>query len=560
MTPSSTNPSTGALGVSSQSKVHGAAFRDTEDAVDLPHNNMVLVMVGLALTMFLASLDNTIVTTALPTITAELHGTASDYSWTGVSYMLCSGAFIPLWGKLSDVIGRKAVLYPCIVLFLLGSGLCGAATSMPFLIACRAVQGLGGGGTIVMVQIVLSDIVSLQDRGKYLSVIGGCWGVASVLGPLLGGILTEKASWRWCFWINLPTGGIAGFMLLFLKLNPVRKMTLAEFFQKFDFLGIFLLMSGTGTVLAGFSIASDKGWNQPATIALIILGPVLLSCAAAVEWRTTRMAIIPPRLLKTRTTLSLFGLTFLHGIGFMCTNFYLPVVFQGVNGDSALMSGAKLLPVALGGSFTTILVGPLVSVTKRTRPYIWVGTALMTVGAGLLITLNETSNLGKELGFSLIQGLGTGFLFQPPLIALQAAMPLKDMAACTGAFYLVRTLGTTLGVSIGGVTFQSQLATRLGAIPALVGTATQASILEGNYRDIKLITPPELRQQVVVALSRSLRTIFVMLVPLAATTFLLSLLVRHYSLERNFVQAGRPTDSVPERSGDIDGKTGIEMA
>ncbi|KAJ7656291.1 MFS general substrate transporter [Mycena polygramma] len=525
-----------------QPRANGAGFRDDEEAVGLPHNNMFLVMAGLAITMFLASLDNTIVTTALPTITAELHGTASDYSWTGVAYMLCSGACIPLWGKLSDVVGRKAILYPCIALFLLGSGLCGAATSMPFLIACRAVQGVGGGGVIVMVQIVLSDIVSLQDRGKYSSVMGGCWGVASVLGPLVGGIVTEKASWRWCFWLNLPTGGVAAVMLLFLNLNPVRKLTLREFFQKFDFVGIFVLMTGTGALLAGFSIAADSGWNDPATIGLIVAGLVLLSLAAAVESRTTRMAIIPPRLFKTRTTLSLFGIDFLHGIGFMCTNFYLPVLFQGVNGDSALRSGIKMLPVSLGGSLTTITVGLLVTATKRTRPFMWSGTALMTVGAGLLISLNEKSSLGMELGLTLVQGMGTGFLFQPPLIALQAAMPLKDMAACTGAFYLVRTLGTTLGVSLGGVAFQSQLATRLRAIPALAGTATQASILQGDYKDIKLIDPPELRQQVVVALSRSLRTIFVMLAPLAGATFLLSLVVRHYSLERNFVRTVRSTE------------------
>ncbi|KAF8216770.1 major facilitator superfamily domain-containing protein [Mycena galopus ATCC 62051] len=546
MPPSPTEPRPSvAQDYKNEPKAHGARFRDGEDAVGLPHNNMIVVMTGLAITMFLASLDNTIVTTALPTITAELHGTASDYSWVGVSYMLCSGACIPLWGKLSDVVGRKAILYPCIALFLLGSGLCGAATSMPFLIGCRAVQGVGGGGVIVMVQVVLSDIVSLRDRGKYSSVIGGCWGVASVLGPLLGGIVTEQASWRWCFWLNLPTGGVAAIMLLFVNVNPVRKMTFAEFLQKFDFLGIFLLMTGTGTLLAGFSIAADNGWSDPATIGLVVVGPILLVLAGIVESRTTRMAIIPLRLLKTRTTLSLFGIDLLHAIGLTCTSFYLPVLFQGVNGNSALTSGIKMFPNALGSSLTTIIVGPLVTVTKLTNPFIYIGTVLMTIGAGLMVLLNEKSNLGMELGFTLIQGMGIGFLFQPPLIALQAAMPLKDLAACTGAFYLVRTLGTSMGVSLGGVAFQSQLATRLRAIPALAGTTTQASILQGNYKDINVIEPVELRQEVIVALSRSLRTIFIMVVPIFGATFLLSLLVRHYSLERNFVQKGKPTEGAP---------------
>ncbi|KAJ7705189.1 MFS general substrate transporter [Mycena metata] len=532
---------------------------------------MFLVMTGLATTVFLASLDSTIVTTALPTITEHLHGTASDYSWTGVAYassLLCSGASIPLWGKLSDVLGRKPILYPCIALFLLGSGLCGAATasliaacmdSMSFLIGCRALQGIGGGGIIVMVQVVLSDIVSLQDRGKYASVIGGCWGIASILGPLLGGILTERLSWRWIFWINLPTGGLATLLLTFcLNLNPTRKLTFEEFLQKFDFLGVSLLMSGTGTLLAGFSLAADNGWNSRSTIGLLVVGPVLLLLAGIVESRTTRMAVIPPRLFTTRTTLSLFGLAFFHAIGFMCTNFYLPVMFQGVNGDSPLISGVKMFPVALGGSVATVVIGPIVTATKRTRPFIWSGTALMTLGAGLLITLSEKSSLGQEMGFSLIQGLGTGFLFQPPLIALQAAMPLKDMAACTGAVRTLippSTLGSTLGISLGGVAFQSQLAIRLRAIPALAGTSAEASIFQGNYKDIKLILPVELRQQVIVALSRSLRTIYIMLTPLAGTTFLLSLLVRHYSLERNFVQKTRPSEEA-EPQIDADEKGG----
>ncbi|KAJ7016270.1 major facilitator superfamily domain-containing protein [Mycena alexandri] len=565
---------------STQPRTHGDKFRNTETAVDLPHNNMFLVMTGLATTVFLASLDNTIVTTALPTITEHLHGTASDYSWTGVSYassMLCSGASIPLWGKLSDVVGRKArrvylsasllgllrsqaILYPCIALFLLGSGLCGAATSMSFLIGCRALQGIGGGGIIVMVQVVLSDIVLLLYERAF----------SQILGPLLGGILTERLSWRWIFWINAPTGGIATLLLMFcLNLNPTRKLTFKEFLQKFDFLGVLLLMSGTGTLLAGFSLAADNGWNSGSTIGLLVAGPVLLLLAGIVESRTTRMAVIPPRLFTTRTTLSLFGLAFFHAIGFMCTNFYLPVMFQGVNGDSPLISGVKMFPVALGGSVATVVIGPIVTATKRTRPFIWSGTALMTLGAGLLITLSEKSSLGQEMGFSLIQGLGTGFLFQPPLIALQAAMPLKDMAACTGAFYLVRydqlssvrptliplsTLGSTLGVSLGGVAFQSQLAIRLRAIPALAGTSAEASILQGNYKDIKLILPVELRQQVIVALSRSLRTIYIMLAPLAGTTFLLSLLVRHYSLERNFVQKTRPSEeAVPQIEADEKG-------
>ncbi|KAF7308900.1 MFS general substrate transporter [Mycena kentingensis (nom. inval.)] len=410
--------------------------------------------------------------------------------------------------------------------------------SMNALIAFRALQGLGGGGTIVMVQIVLSDIVSLENRGKYGSALGACWGAACALGPVVGGILSQKASWRYCFWLNVPLGLLASALLLFLNLNPASKMSFTEFSNHFDFLGALLLVLGTGTFLAGLSLAADRGFGDPATIALIAAGPLLLVVAGLVEWRTPRMAIIPPRLLKTRTTLSLFGVNFLHGIGFMCTLFYLPVVFQGVNGDNSLISGLKMFPVSLGGALAMTVSGPLVTFTKRTRPIIWAGTLLMGLGAGLLILLSEKSSLAAEMLFSLVQGLGAGLLSHPLLIALQAAMPLKDMGACTGAasLYVVRTLGQTTGVALGGVTFQTELARRLRAIPELAGSSTEASILQGNYKDIKAIMPAELRDQVVVALSRSLRMIFIVLLPVAATAFLLSLLLRHYSLERNLMK------------------------
>ncbi|KAJ7911077.1 major facilitator superfamily domain-containing protein [Mycena leptocephala] len=283
------------------------AKEDDEHVV--PHNNILLVFFALMLTAFLAALDQTIVATALPTIVAQLGG-GNDYSWVGSAYLIAAASMSPAYGKLSDIFGRKQVLYPSILIFLVGSALCGAAKSMTWLILARALQGIGGGGIQQLVQIVIGDIVALEERGTYGSFIGAMWGIAGVLGPLVGGALTDHVSWRWAFWINLPTGGLAGLMLFFfLNLNPHHGKTLWEHAREFDFVGLFLFVGGVVCLLLGFS-QSQNGWDKPATIALLVIGCVALVLGVLFENWTDRSPIIPPRLFKTRTTGLIFFTVF----------------------------------------------------------------------------------------------------------------------------------------------------------------------------------------------------------------------------------------------------------
>jgi len=478
---------------------------------------VLVIFGGLMLALLISSLDQTIVSTALPTIVSDLGG-LSQLSWVITGYLLASTVSTPLWGKLGDLYGRKPLFQASIVLFLAGSALCGLSQNMVELIVFRAVQGLGAGGLLVLAQAIIADVVPPRDRGRFQGLFGAVFGVTSVGGPLLGGFFVDTLSWRWIFYINLPIGA-AALLVIALALPAASEQR----HHTIDYLGTVLLaVAATSLVMLTTLGGNVYPWASAPTYLLAIAGVVCIIGFVLAERRAAE-PVMPLELFRNRVFIYACAIGFAVGFALFGATTYLPLFMQVVNGASPTVSGLRLLPMVLGLLLTSILSGQLISRLGRYKIFPIIGTALMTVGLFLLSRMNEQTSLLTESLSMLVLGLGLGLVFQVLVIAVQNAVDYCNLGAATSDATFFRSIGGSFGTAVFGAIFSNQLAGHLSSLASTLPPGVKLSAAEG-VASLRLL-PPAVQAEVIHAYALSLSTVFLVAVPIAALAFVLSWLL-----------------------------------
>ncbi|WP_257234184.1 MDR family MFS transporter [Streptomyces sp. JV178] len=495
-----------------------AAEPEEQSATGTPRH-FGLIFAGLMTAMLLASLDQTIVSTALPTIVGELHG-VNHMAWVTTAYVLAATIAMPVYGRLGDLMGRKALFLGAIAVFVAGSATAGLAQDMTWLIIGRAVQGLGGGGLMITSQAIIADLVPPRQRAKYMAPMGAVFGLSSVAGPLLGGWFTDGIGWRWAFWINLPLGALALGVAAFALRLPRRSAKVAV-----DYLGIALMAAAvTCTVLVADWGGTDYAWTDP-----LVLG---LAAGAVVVWALfflsqSRAAepIIPLRLFRSRifNVATLLGMVVI-GIGMFAVIGYMPTYLQMVYGTSATESGLLLIPMVVGIMGTVIPSGQLISRTGRYKIYPILGTAVVGVAVLLMSTLDTGTSIVVICGYLFLLGAGVGLIMQNLVLAVQNAFPASDVGTATSANNFFREIGATLGTAAVGAVFTHRLTDQLDSRLSAADTKVLGSTDSLTPALVQAL-PDRVQDTVVLAYQQALTPVFRYLVPLFALGLVLAFLL-----------------------------------
>jgi len=488
----------------------------------LTHRQILVVFSGLMLGMFLAALDQTIVSTALPTIVGDLGG-LNHLSWVVTAYLLTSTASTPLYGKISDLYGRKIMFQSAIVIFLIGSVLSGLAQNMGQLIGFRAVQGMGAGGLMAMAMAIIGDIVSPRERGRYQGYTGAVFAVSSIGGPLIGGFFVDHLSWRWVFYINVPIG-----ILALVVTSSVLRLPFIRRPHAIDYLGSALLVAAVSclllvTVWGG----SEYAWGSTTIISLAIAGVVLVGLFLAQEHRAAE-PVLPLRLFRNPIFSVANGVGFIIGMSMFGVIIFVPLFLQVVNGASPTRSGLLMTPMMVGMIIGSVGSGRLITQLGRYKIFPVTGTAIMAFGLFLLSRFDtDTSRLKQSLAMAVV-GLGLGLVMQVLVLVVQNAVESRDMGVATSASSFFRSMGGAFGVAVFGSVFNNRLTAHLTEM-VLVGPPVDPEVLQSGPQVLRAL-PPETRDPVIGAYAQALHDTFLLGVPFAVLAFIVVLFLREVPL------------------------------
>jgi EmrB/QacA subfamily drug resistance transporter len=497
-------------------------------ATALTHREILIVFAGLLSGMFLAALDQTIVSTALPTIVGELGG-LSKLSWVVTAYLLTSTVATPLYGKLSDLYGRKLLFQAAIVIFLGGSVLAGFSQNMLQLVLFRGIQGIGGGGLMAMAFAVIGEVVPPRERGRYTGYMGSVFAVSSVAGPLLGGFFVDSLSWRWVFFINVPIGIAALFVT-----SSVLKLPVLSIRARVDYEGAALLVAGVSSLLLLLVWGGNEyEWRSPTILGLGVASVVLL--VGFVLWeRRVAEPLLPLRLFRDPIFSVVSAMSVLVGAAMFGGMIFLPVFLQVVTGASATNSGLLLLPLMAGLMSMSILSGKVISRTGRYKAWPVGGMAVAAVGMYLLSRMDaSTGRIESSIAMAVL-GAGIGMVMQVLVLAVQNAAEYRDLGVATSATNFFRSMGGSLGVAVFGAVLaartSSELAVRLPASARRSFGAGGVDAIANSPERIRAL-PPDVQEAVVGALAAAIHSVFLFAIPLLVVGFVLAWFLREIPLK-----------------------------